>query len=71
MPDDDFNTNRYKEWVHLRVIHFRERETEPGLIRPEHFIFTATNDERGGTESVTLMRSEAVALRDWLTEHTS
>ena len=71
MTDCNFRTNENKEWQQqLDVGHSPEWETGPGFLRPETFVFSATNTQaRGGTRSVILTTSEAIALRDWLTEH--
>ena len=56
--------------VELLVVHSREWETEPGHVRPQTFMYSATNHQNNNrTGSVILTRSEAIALRDWLTEH--
>jgi hypothetical protein len=69
MTDNTFRTNQYKEWVELLVAHSPEWETEPGHVRPQTFMFSATNRQNNRSGSVILTRSEAIALRDWLTEH--
>ena len=69
MTDCNFRTNEYKEWRQLHVAHSREWETEPGHVRPETFMFAATDTPAGRTGSVILTSAEAIALRDWLTEH--
>jgi hypothetical protein len=69
MTDNSFRTNEYKEWVELHVSHSPEWETEPGHVRPQTFMFNATNRQSGRTGSVILTKSETIALRDWLSEH--
>lgn len=51
------------------MAHSREWETEPGHVRPETFMFTATDTQTRRTGSVVLTTDEAIALRDWLVEH--
>ena len=69
MSDCSFRTSAYKEWRQLHVVHSREWETEPGLVRPETFMFSATDSQTGWTGSVVLTTEEAIALRNWLVEH--
>jgi hypothetical protein len=69
MTDNSFRTNENKEWVELFVSHSPEWETEPGHVRPQTFMFNATNRQNGRTGSVILTKSETIALRDWLSEH--
>ena len=70
MTGCNFRTNKNKEWRQLYVGHSRVWEAEPGFVRPETFLFSATDTQPpGGTRSVILTTSEAIALRDWLTEH--
>ena len=69
MTDNSFRTNENKEWVELFVSHSPEWETEPGHVRPQTFMFNSTNRENGRTGSVILTKREAIALRDWLSEH--
>ena len=69
MTDNSFRTNEYKEWVELLVSHSPEWETEPGHVRPQTFMFSSTNRQNNRSGSVILTKSEAIALRDWLSEH--
>jgi hypothetical protein len=69
MTDSRFRTNEYKEWVELLVSHSPEWETEPGHVRPQTFMFSSTNRQNNRSGSVILTKSEAIALRDWLSEH--
>ncbi|GAA1504058.1 hypothetical protein GCM10009740_39470 [Terrabacter terrae] len=69
MSDCNFRTNAYKNWRQLHVVHSREWESEPGHVRPQTFTFAATDTQTGRTGSVTLQTHEAIALRDWLSEH--
>jgi hypothetical protein len=69
MTDNTFRTNENKESAQLVVSHSPEWETEPGHVRPQTFMFSATNRQNGRTSAVILPKSEAIALRDWLSEH--
>ena len=69
MTDNSFRTKGHKGLERLFVSHSPEWETEPGHVRPETFMFAATNGGSGSTGSVILTKSEAIALSDWLSEH--
>jgi hypothetical protein len=70
MTDNSFRTNENKErGVGLHVSHSPEWETEPGHVRPQTFMFSATNAGNRRTGAVILTKSETIALRDWLSEH--